>query len=91
MSHGTAYGAHLLTGGYSRLELNADHAFSITDASSPVSSDCTDAAEFQPAMNLSGGSAASLWYDGQYLTASSLSFRPEGRPAPDAFVYGAAD
>ena len=155
MSHGTAYGAHLQTGGYSRLELNAGHAFSITDASSPVSSDCTDAAEFQPAMivdgkavpnplwkgpkpracigqradgsvvmlavegylplesrmgvsidactellahygcvqamNLSGGSAASLWYDGQYLTASSLSFRPEGRPAPDAFVYGAAD
>ena len=54
MSHGTAYGAHLQTGGYSRLELNAGHAFSIADASSPVSSDCTDAAEFQPAMAFCG-------------------------------------
>ena len=43
------------------------------------------------AMNLSGGSAAGLWYDSQSLTASSLPSQPEGRPAPDALVYGAVN
>ena len=40
------------------------------------------------AINLDGGNSAMLWYDGQYLIQCSDPDYPEGRPLPNAVVYG---
>ena len=40
------------------------------------------------AMNLDGGTSAILWYDGRYITRCSDPDRPEGRPLPNAWIYG---
>lgn len=54
MSNGTAYGDHFSAYAYKRIELHEDNLFYIKDALSPVSEDCTDAAEFTPALIVDG-------------------------------------
>lgn len=49
MSDGKKYGSHMGWGN-KRIELHKDDRFYIVDVDAPVSSDCTDAAEFTPAM-----------------------------------------
>ncbi len=50
---GVAYGSHY-GWGYKRIELREDNRLYITDAQNSVSSDATDAVEFQPAMIVNG-------------------------------------
>ena len=54
MSNGKAYGDHFSAYAYKRIELHEDDLFYIKDALSPVSEDCTDAAEFTPALIVDG-------------------------------------
>ena len=53
MCGGTVYGTHLRTG-YKRLELRSDDRLYITDAPAPFHPDCTDAAEWTPALIVDG-------------------------------------
>ena len=62
MSNGEAYGSHF-GWGYKRIELHEDNLFYIKDASDPVSEDCTDATEFQPALIIDG----ETFYDGYWI------------------------
>lgn len=62
MSNGTEYGSHA-GWGYKRIELHEDNLFYIKDASDPVSEECTDAAEFQPALIIDG----QTFYDGYWI------------------------
>lgn len=61
MSNGESYGSHF-GWGYKRIELHEDNRFYIMDASDPVSEDCTDATEFQPALIIDG----ETFYDGYW-------------------------
>lgn len=54
MSNGTAYGSHATAYAYKRIELHEDNLLYIKDALSSVSDDCTDAAEFTPALIVDG-------------------------------------
>ena len=62
MSNGESYGSHF-GWGYKRIELHEDNLFYIKDASDPVSEDCTDATEFQPALIIDG----ETFYDGFWI------------------------
>lgn len=62
MSNGEPYGSHY-GWGYKRIELHEDNLFYIKDASDPVSEDCTDATEFQPALIIDG----KTFYDGYWI------------------------
>ncbi len=53
MCGGTAYGDHLKPG-YKRLELRSDNKLYIVDAPTPFHPDCTDAAEWTPALIVDG-------------------------------------
>ena len=53
MSGGTAYGTHYVYG-YKRLELHTDNRMYLYDCTDPVSADCRDAVEFQPALIVDG-------------------------------------
>lgn len=63
MCSGVEYGTHSLWG-YKRLEIRDDDLMYIVDAPNPVSSNVTDAAEFQPA----------LIVDGQIVVDSSAGY-----------------
>ena len=54
MSNGTAHGSHFTAYAYKRIELHEDNLMYIKDVFDPVSEDCTDATEFQPAMIVDG-------------------------------------
>jgi exopolysaccharide biosynthesis protein len=54
VSNSKTYGTSLTAWGSKRIELHEDNLFYIKDAASPVSADCTDAAEFQPAIIVDG-------------------------------------
>ncbi len=62
MSNGVSYGSHF-GWGYKRIELHEDNLLYIKDASDPVSDDCTDATEFQPALIIDG----ETFYDGYWI------------------------
>ena len=53
MCGGIAYGDHLKPG-YKRIELRSDDKLYVTDASQPFHPDCTDAAEWTPALIVNG-------------------------------------
>jgi len=53
MSHGAEYGTHYVYG-YKRLEIRNDNLMYIRDCTDPVSADCRDAVEFQPALIVDG-------------------------------------
>jgi exopolysaccharide biosynthesis protein len=53
MSGGTEYGEHYRYG-YKRLEIHKDNLLYVRDCTDPVSSDCRDAVEFQPALIVDG-------------------------------------
>ena len=53
MCGGIAYGDHLKPG-YKRIELRSDDKLYVTDASRPFHPDCTDAAEWTPALIVDG-------------------------------------
>lgn len=54
MSNGEGYGTHATAYAYKRIELHEDNLLYIKDALAPVSDDCTDAAEFTPALIVDG-------------------------------------
>lgn len=54
MCDGVEYGTAHMGWGYKRLELHEDNLMYIKDASDPVSTDTTDAVEFQPALIIDG-------------------------------------
>lgn len=54
MSNGTAYGSHATAYAYKRIELHENNLLYVKDALSPVSEDCTDAAEFTPVLIVDG-------------------------------------
>ncbi len=58
MCGGTAYGDHLKTG-YKRLELRADNKLYVVDAPTEFHPDCTDAAEWTPALIVDGTTVVS--------------------------------
>ena len=65
MSNGTAYGEHFSAYAYKRIELHEDNLFYIKDALSPVSEDCTDAAEFTPALIVDGKKIMDDYWTGE--------------------------
>ena len=65
MSNGTAYGDHFSAYAYKRIELHEDNLFYIKDALSPVSEDCTDAAEFTPALIVDGKKIMDDYWTGE--------------------------
>ena len=65
MSNGTAYGDHFSAYAYKRIELHEDNLFYIKDALSPVSEDCTDAAEFTPALIVDGRKIMDDYWTGE--------------------------
>ena len=65
MSNGTAYGDHFSAYAYKRIELHEDDLFYIKDALSPVSEDCTDAAEFTPALIVDGKKIMDDYWTGE--------------------------
>ena len=65
MSNGTAYGEHFSAYAYKRIELHEDNLFYIKDALSPVSEDCTDAAEFTPALIVDGEKIMDDYWTGE--------------------------
>ena len=74
MSNGTAYGEHFSAYAYKRIELHEDNLFYIKDALSPVSEDCTDAAEFTPALIVDGEKIMDDYWTGE---------RPRTCPLPN--------
>lgn len=54
MCEGVSHGSHYSELGYKRIELTVDNKMYITDASSEVASDVTDAVEFSPALIVDG-------------------------------------
>ena len=54
MCNGNEYGYHYDKPRYKRIELTEDNKMYIADAMSPVASDVTDAAEFEPALVIDG-------------------------------------
>lgn len=54
MCEGVSHGSHYAELGYKRIELTVDNKMYITDASSEVASDVTDAVEFSPALIVDG-------------------------------------
>ncbi len=54
MCEGKSYGLHYSQRGYKRIELTKDNKFYITNASSSVAEDVTDAVEFKPALIVDG-------------------------------------
>ena len=62
---GTAYGDHFSAYAYKRIELHEDNLFYIKDALSPVSEDCTDAAEFTPALIVDGKKIMDDYWTGE--------------------------
>jgi len=65
MSNGKAYGDHFSAYAYKRIELHEDDLFYIKDALSPVSEDCTDAAEFTPALIVDGKKIMDDYWTGE--------------------------
>ena len=65
MSNGTAYGDHFSAYAYKRIELHEDNLFYIKDALSSVSEDCTDAAEFTPALIVDGKKIMDDYWTGE--------------------------
>lgn len=63
MCSGKEYGYHYDKPQYKRIELTKDNKMYVTDAMSPVSSDVTDAAEFEPALVIDGEPAVGGFYD----------------------------
>lgn len=54
MCNGTAYGTEHLPTGNKRIELRKNNLLYIVDTNEPVGEDCTDAAEFRPALIVDG-------------------------------------
>lgn len=54
MSQGKSYGEHYTQKGYKRVELHTDNRLYIRDAYTSYSRDCTDAAEWKPALIVDG-------------------------------------
>lgn len=60
---GVGYGEHYNERGYKRIELTQDNKMYITDASSAIAVDVTDAVEFSPALIIDGELAVGGFYD----------------------------
>ncbi len=61
---GLYFGQHATKPGDKRLELHKDNLMYIYDTSSPVSEDCTDAVEWQPAVIIDGEDVLGYGWDG---------------------------
>ncbi len=57
-------------------------------ASAPECAEILARYDCYQAMNLDGGTSAICWYQGEYITRCSDPDRPEGRPLPNAWIYG---
>ena len=64
MCDGVSYGYSYVAKGEKRLELHEDDLMYICDTSAPVSSDCTDAVEWHPAMVVDGKDVVGIGWDG---------------------------
>lgn len=64
MCDGLPFGTHATKKGDKRLELHKDNLMYIYDTTSPVSEDCTDAVEWQPAVIIDGEDVLGYGWDG---------------------------